>query len=135
MLSELRCYSYFSLAMSDASDGEMSLALNTPAKSMLTDSMMQAEAIPFTIGIHYTGSNGSGSSIVIKGTGCTGGYWNTGSTWGNKISSSYNGCYRLRHYDNPNRSGSQTSTTGAGVIRNLVSAMVNRTESVSYHGS
>jgi len=135
LLSEPRCYDHFALAMSDASDGKLSLALNTPGKVMLTDAQLQAEAIPFTIGIHYDGPNGTGSSIAIKGTGCTGGYWNTGSTWANRIESSYNGCYRLRHYDYPNKSGAQASTTGAGVKRNLPAAMANRTESVSYHGS
>jgi hypothetical protein len=72
---------------------------------------------------------------VIKGSGCTGGWWNTGSTWGNRISSSYNGCYRLRHYDYSNKSGMNASTTGAGAKRNLPSIMDNKTNSVSYHSS
>ncbi|HZD22661.1 MAG TPA: hypothetical protein VE569_04575, partial [Acidimicrobiia bacterium] len=44
----------------------------------------------FTLGRHYDGYNGSGSSIRIVGSSCTGGYWNTSSWWDNRISSSYN---------------------------------------------
>lgn len=87
-----------------------------------------------TIGRHYDGANGSGSSIRIVGTSCTGGYWNTGASWANRISSSYNGCTRLRHWDNPSKGGASEDTYGAGQTDNL-SGLNNRTESVSYHSS
>jgi len=89
----------------------------------------------FTLGIHYDGLNGTGSSITVVGSSCTGGYWNTPSWFDNRISSSYNGCYRLRHYDRPNKRGSATNTYGAGTTDNLASWMNNRTESVAYYGS
>jgi len=89
----------------------------------------------FTIGIHYNGSNGTGSSITVVGSSCTGGYWNTPGWFDNKESSAYNGCYRLRHYNNPNKSGMGANTYGAGTTDNLPSYMNNRTESVAYFSS
>ena len=88
----------------------------------------------FTLGIHYSWFWGLGSSITVVGSSCGGGYWNTPSSWDNRISSSYNGCYRLKHWDNPNMSGPVESTIGTGGTHNL-SFMDNRTESVSYHSS
>lgn len=88
----------------------------------------------FTLGTHYDGFNGSGSSISIVGSSCTGGYWNTWTSWDDRISSSYNGCTRLRHYDLPNKGSTYQNTYGAGTTDNL-SYMNNRTESVSYHSS
>ncbi len=89
-------------------------------------------ATTFILGKHYDGFNGTGSSITVVGSSCTGGYWNTSSSWDNRISSSYNGCARLRHWDYPYKSGSSESTYGSGTTDNL-SYMNNRTESVSYH--
>lgn len=88
----------------------------------------------FTLGRHYDGFNGSGSSIHVVGSSCTGGYWNTPSAWDNRISSSFNGCAHLRHWDGPNMSGSSESTYGGGTTDNLT-FMNNRTESVSYYSS
>ena len=89
----------------------------------------------WTIGKHYNGKNGTGSSITVVGSSCTGGYWNTPGWFDNKISSSYNGCYRLRHYDLPYKQGSGANTYGAGTTDNLPSYMNNRTESVAYFSS
>jgi hypothetical protein len=89
----------------------------------------------FTLGTHFDGYNGTGSSITVVGGSCTGGWWNTGGAWANRISSSYNGCYRLRHYDNPNKTGTWVDTTGVGQTDNLPPIMNNRTESVAYYGS
>jgi len=86
----------------------------------------------FTLGRHYDGAGGTGSSISIVGSSCTGGYWNTPSAWDNRISSSYNGCAQLKHWDLPYTSGTVESTFGAGTTDNL-GFMNNRTESVSYH--
>ena len=89
----------------------------------------------FTLGIHYDGYNGSGSSITVVGSSCTGGYWNTPSWFDNRTTSSYNGCGRLRHYDKPGKRGSSTNTYGAGTTDNLAAWMNNRTESVAYYSS
>lgn len=89
----------------------------------------------FILGTHFDGYNGSGSSISVVGSSCTGGWWNTSSAWDNRISSSYNGCYRLRHYDYPNKAGDRYDTTGVGQTDNIYGGMNNRTESVAYYGS
>ena len=89
-------------------------------------------ASAFTLGRHYDGFNGTGSSISVVGSSCIGGYWNTSSAWDNRISSSYNGCNQLKHWDLPYKSGIVESTFGSGTTDNL-SFMNNRTESVSYH--
>lgn len=88
-------------------------------------------ASTFVLGRHYDGFNGSGSSIAVVGSSCTGGYWNTGSSWANRISSSYSGCPKLAHYDYPNKGGSYEYTYGSGTIDNL-SFMNNDTQSVAY---
>jgi hypothetical protein len=89
----------------------------------------------FTLGRHYNGYNGTGSSITVVGSSCTGGYWNTPTWFDNRTTSSYNGCGRLRHYDKPGKHGSSTNTYGAGTTDNLSSWMNNRTESVAYYSS
>jgi len=89
----------------------------------------------FTIGRHYNGTNGTGSSITVVGSSCTGGYWNTPTWFDNKESSAYNGCYRLRHYNLPNKAGSATNTYGVGQTDNISGWMNNRTESVAYYSS
>lgn len=77
----------------------------------------------FILGTHFDGYNGSGSSISVVGGSCTGGWWNTSSAWDNRISSSYNGCYRLRHYDYPNKAGDRYDTTGVGQTDNIYGGM------------
>lgn len=88
----------------------------------------------FTLGRHYLGSNGTGSSIRITGSSCTGGYWNATGSWNNAISSSYNGCTRLWHYDYAAKGGEKEYTYGAGTTDNLYD-LNNRVGSVSYHSS
>lgn len=85
----------------------------------------------FTLGIHYDGYNGAGSSITVVGSSCSGGWWNTPAWFDNRTSSSYAGCYRLRHYDGPNLTGASHTTYGSGTIHNLT-YFNNRTESVQY---
>ncbi len=92
-------------------------------------------ASSFTLGVHFDGLNGTGSSISVVGSSCSGGYWNTGGAWANRISSSWNGCYRLRHHDLPNASGSYGDTAGAGSTQNVPTSINNKAESVSYWSS
>lgn len=105
---------------------------------LMSESLMSGDPIvamsTFTLGTHYDGFNGTGSSISVVGSSCSGGYWNTSTSWDNRISSSYNGCARLRHYDFPNKGGQAENTYGAGTTDNL-NSLNNRTESVSYHSS
>ena len=86
----------------------------------------------FVIGIHFTGSYGSGSSVTLTGTNCSGGYWNASYSWRNVISSSYNGCARLAHYSELYISGSRYDTRTAGQTDNIYGSMDNRTKSIRY---
>ena len=74
----------------------------------LRDDPIQA-LLTFNLGIHYDGFNGTGSSISVVGSSCTGGWWNTPAAWDNRISSSFHGCAALRHYDLANKGGSFSS--------------------------
>lgn len=134
IMGEPRCYPTFSQAVADASQGAIRIPADSKGDILFEDKGLAAALSSFTLGTHYDGYNGSGSSISVVGSSCSGGYWNTGTSWRNRISSSYNGCGRLRHYDNANKGGSSENTYGAGTTDNL-SALDNRTESVSYHSS
>lgn len=89
------------------------------------------------LGIHFDGRYGSGSSVTVVGsssTACSGGYWNASSYWRDRISSTYNGCYRLTHYTGRSTSGSAFNTYTRGQTDTLSSWIDNRTESVRYSG-
>lgn len=132
---EPTCFDTFAEAMSFASAGEVDLALDTPGSAVFTDERIGTLAASFTLGIHFDGFNGTGASIGIVGTSCSGGYWNALGFWANRISSSFNGCYHLRHYDKPSRVGSYFNTYGGGQVDNMASWFNNRTESVAYYAS
>lgn len=149
VLGDLRCYEHFSAAVLDATNGAIVLSEDQDGESLFTGeyalsgtamvdkdgpaySALGSKPTSFTLGIHFDGSSGTGSSIAITGSSCTGGYWNATGFWKNRISSSWNGCYRLRHYDYQNKSGSSYTTTGGGQIDNIASWFSNKTESVSY---
>lgn len=128
------CYASFQEAMAVASGGLFSVEAAPSGEELFTDPEAGSLLASFTLGTHFDGLNGSGASISVVGGSCTGGYWNTGATWANRISSSWNGCYRLRHHDGPNKTGTYADTVGSGT-HNLPFAMNNKAESVSYWGS
>ena len=105
------------------------------SRASVVDDLTLGTESTVTLGVHYDGLNGSGSSVTVVGSSCTGGYWNTSPTWDNRISSSFNGCARLRHYDLADKGGSWADTTGWGTTDNLPGWMDNRTESVAYLAS
>lgn len=121
--------------LADAYDYASNLSLDVDLADSTLFGSVQSLGGTFILGTHFDGYNGSGSSISVVGDSCTGGWWNTSSTWDNRISSSYNGCYRLRHFDYPNKAGDRYDTTGVGQTDNLSAAMNNRTESVAYYSS
>lgn len=135
ILGEPRCYPSFAEAMFDASGGALTLDADATGSVLWTDPGAGVLASTFTLGTHFDGYGGAGSSISVVGSGCTGGWWNTSVSWSNRISSSWNGCYRLKHHDLPNRGGTVASTIGAGSTHNVPSFMDNKTESVSYWSS
>ena len=88
------------------------------------------QAADFTIGIHFDGYSFTGSSMSVVGSSCSGGWLNTSSNWDNRISSTWNGCPTIAHYDGYNLAGSVETTTGGG---GNLSSMVNRTQSLQYY--
>jgi hypothetical protein len=125
------CY----LSFADAQAASAEVQFGRTAQGVTTDGTDVVFLLSTTLGIHYDGLNGGGSSITVVGSSCSGGWWNTGATWANRISSSWNGCHRLRHYDRANQGGSWADTIGVGAVHNLPLAMNNKTESVAYLGS
>lgn len=131
ILSDARCYDSLSEAMADAAGGYRSL-VGADSPALVSGGVMSST---FTLGRHYDGIDGTGSSISVVGSSCTGGWWNTSSSWDNRISSSWNGCFRLKHHDLPARGGIYESTTGVGTTDNLSGYLNNKAESVSYWSS
>lgn len=133
ILDEPRCHPSLAEALLDASGGTVRLDPGAPGSMLFGGSGVDEGLLAsFTLGIHFDGINGSGSSISVVGSSCNGGWWNTGATWANRISSSWNGCYRLKHHDGPNKTGASESTLGIGATHNLSAALNNKAESVSY---
>jgi len=135
LLSPPECYQTLAAALEAASGGTLTLDPDFSGAQLLVDGSLGQFALASTLGVHFDGLNGTGSSISVSGAGCTGGYWNTGAGWANRISSSWNGCYRLRHHDLPNAAGSSGDTVGVGSTHNVPSSINNKAESVSYWGS
>ena len=123
------CFATFAESIATASGGAVQIAAGATPQSFVNGG--GAAAASSTIGIHYDGYDGTGSSITVVGSSCSGGWWNTPWWFDNKTSSSYAGCYRLRHYDGPNLTGANYTTYGSGTTHNLY-AFNNRTESVRY---
>lgn len=136
VMHESHCFNSFSEAMEFASGGEIDLPRSAQGSDVFIDGSVAAYAAStFTIGIHYDGYAGSGSSISIAGDSCVGGWWNTSAAWDNRISSSYNGCAVLRYYNDPDKSQYLGYTSGVGTTDNLASGANNKAESVSYSSS
>lgn len=133
-MGAVECFGTFSEAAAALTQGRLRLPYDTPVGALGGSPSYVALAGSFTIGIHYDYFNGGGSSISVAGSSCVGGWWNTPGWFDNRESSSYNGCHRLRHWDNPGATGSGENTWGVGQIDNLTS-MNNSVESVSYHSS
>lgn len=131
-VSEPRCYGTFAEAMRDASNGVLVLPRLASGSVMFGDSDVAAAASLFTIGIHFDGFNGAGSSMSVVGTSCSGGWLSLSRAWVNRISSTFNGCNQIRHYDTADRGGIFEDTFGAGTRDNL-SRLNNRVGSISYH--
>ena len=136
VMTEPVCFDTFAEALSFASGGAIALPSAAQGSDVFVEGSAAAvAAASFTIGIHYDGYGGSGSSVSVTGSSCTGGYWNTSSTWDNRISSSYNGCPVLRYYNYANKISYLGSTSGTGTTDNLPSAANNKAESISYSSS
>ncbi|MEN8238255.1 MAG: hypothetical protein ABFR53_03525 [Actinomycetota bacterium] len=134
VMSDPDCYPTFSEAISVASKGSTVLAADADGSVLFEDQAIAVAASNFTLGVHFDGYNGTGSSVTVVGSSCSGGYWNATGFY-DRINSSYNGCTRLKHYDDWDASDYLTYTYGVGTTDNLSSSTANRTNSVSYHSS
>jgi hypothetical protein len=135
VMSDPVCYRSFPEAISAASSGAVRLDPDARPNDLASLGAPAALLSTFTLGVHYDGYSGGGSSISVVGSSCSGGYWNTPPAWDNRISSTWNGCYRVTHHDLPNKGGSYGSTYGAGSVHNVPAGINNRAESVSYWSS
>ncbi|HVE45189.1 MAG TPA: hypothetical protein VNA57_00380 [Acidimicrobiales bacterium] len=88
-------------------------------------------AMSFVIGTHYDGASGTGSSLTVNGDDCTGGWLNLSSSWINRISSTRNGCPRVRHADGYNLTGTMEETYNFGGVSNLT-FLNNAANSIQY---
>lgn len=143
VVSEPVCFSSFDEAMAFVGLGSVktgsSLLKQRPNLSAPTPRAVGGNTTNgssnYVIGIHFTGRGGTGSSITVAGSSCSGGFWNASSSWRNVISSSYNGCARLAHYSELYVSGSRYDTRTVGQTDSIYGSMDNSTKSISYHSS
>ncbi len=125
------CFPTFSGAATYASSGKLRLPADTPGAANNYGGMETLMGNS-TLAMHFDGYYGTGASVTIVGAGCNG-YWNTSSWWDNRISSTYNACFKTRHYDLPRLSGSWVTLSGPLTTHNLPWSMNNKTESVKYY--
>jgi hypothetical protein len=118
------CFDRFSDAMSFAGLPPQ-LAAMSPAQLAASPQALST----FTIGTHYDGAGWTGSSISVTGSDCSGGWLNLSSSWINRISSTANGCPRIRHFNGNNLTGSSETTFSPG--GNLF-GLDNQTNSIQY---
>jgi len=121
VLSQRHCYTSFAGAM--RAEGVDAWGKGASAK------VEGLAAATFTLATHYDASTLSGASTSVVGDDCDGGWLNTVPAWTNRISSTRNGCPRVRHYDGANLTGSSETTIGLG---GALGALNNRTNSIQY---
>jgi hypothetical protein len=135
VLSDPVCFGTFAEAAWFASSGAVALDSDVTPADLAHLPVIAGVLSTFTLGVHYDGYSGGGSSISVVGSSCSGGYWNTLPAWDNRISSTWNGCYRVKHHDYPAMGGAYRSTVGTGSVHNVPSALDNKAESISYWSS
>lgn len=118
------CFDRFDEAMTFAGLPP-ALASKTPAQIAASPQALTT----FTIGTHYDGAGYTGSSITVSGADCNGGWLNLAAAWANRISSTANGCGRIRHYNSNNLTGANESTYAPG---NNLTILDNQTNSIQY---
>lgn len=122
-LSAPSCYSTYAAAM-------RSLGVDTSGLRTVTpQSVAEAGLLSSTIGTHYDGSGYSGASISVGGVDCSGGYINLSVDWRNRVSSTSNGCPRIRHFSGLNLTGSSQDTVSPG---GNLTTLNNSADSIQY---
>jgi hypothetical protein len=114
-----------------APDGELRTTTPTckPTRSAALGASGARAAGDFPIGYHYDGYSLTGSSFVVVGTGCIGGWLNLPPEWINRVSSTLHGCGHIRHFDKYDLVSPNQMTIYPG--GNLLS-LNNRTNSIQY---
>jgi hypothetical protein len=125
--SQPRCFATFADAMSWA--GVDTEGLADPSPSGLAAAGRLQMGVTSIIGIHYDGYNWTGASMTVSGTNCGGGWLNVSPAWNDRISSTANGCPRVRHFRDANLSGAWQDTLGSG---GNLSVLDNSTTSIQY---
>ncbi len=121
LVSDPVCYQTFEGAM--RSEGVTAWGAGASARAS------SLAAATFTIGIHYDGANFTGPSTSVVGSGCTGGWLNVSAAWNDRISSTQNGCPRIRHYAGYNLTGASQTTYAPG---GNLTTLNNLTSSIQY---
>jgi hypothetical protein len=127
LTSQPVCYDSFAAAMHAAGVDTSGLAVVSP--SALAASNRLQSATSSIIGIHYDGANWTGASFSVNGSDCSGGWLNVAPAWNDRISSTSNGCPRIRHFWDANLVGTFQDTTGLG---GNLSTLNNQTTSIQY---
>jgi hypothetical protein len=90
---------------------------------------VQLRVTDWPIGVHFDGLGWTGSSLTVVGSSCIGGWLNVPASWNDRISSTQNGCPRIRHFQHTNLvTPEQTILSPGG---NLLS-LDNETSSIQY---
>lgn len=105
---------------------------NVSPSASPANTTQQMIAITSTIGVHYDGAGGSGSSFSVVGSDCSGGGLNLPLIWDNRVSSTWNGCPNIVHYNWRNYTGATFTTSGVGTIDDITGGMNNQTSSIKY---
>lgn len=121
-----QCYASFADAQEHASRGTKS-----PSARGTAESQNAPTAASSTIGVHFTGTSYTGSSITITGSVCSGGVWYPTGSWNNNIASSYHYCgsSATRFYDSSLCSGTSLAIYSAA---STLGSMNDRASCVRY---
>lgn len=118
LLGPVECYDTFL---------ESSIAASATSSSKASGGGVTTAAM--NLAGHFDGYNYSGSSFVVTGNDCLGGYLNLPSSWDNRVSSTFGGCPRVRHYTAFNLSGALFDTVSSG---NMNATLNNASSSIQY---
>lgn len=125
---EPTCYPTLAEALADATGFVPGFLSQGSGDTLLADVVAQSD--PPKLAKHFDGANQSGSSIIVSGIDCNGGYVNLSSSWINRISSAINYCPNVNYYDGFDKAGTPEFTPGYG--NQSLSTLNNAANSVGY---
>jgi len=125
IVESTKCYSSYAQVLTAA--GGVNVPTNVKAGMAPT-----SFGVLSIIGTHYDGTSGSGSSFSVTGADCNGGGLPTPSGWNDRISSTWNGCPAIVHYENSDYTGSTFTTFDVGSVSNITGYMNNKTSAIKY---